>query len=307
MWSIAIPQPGSLTNLESVLRRRGQRIKQTGDPDSILFPNDNLNAIRAYSRQAEYADYFNPQVITPYLKLFAKRSFRKVVKILIDYHPEPAPKSALVQVCGSSMGEYFNLLRRLLLITETESHVTLLKKIPDIGRSFEHYVSELMTREFDGSSKWGVVLDDLPIAGGDYDVLAWLDPSLVYIECKTSDPKNIGRKHVKHFMQRSVELAPDLAIFLVDTDDSIEDLVANKFLSVISDALVDPRDRESDIENKNEIHPVYPDIYSVFVYPCVYVAKTSPWIETQIARCIKHYYAHSRRRPFYFVETDFSK
>jgi hypothetical protein len=151
------------------------------------------------------------------------------------------------------------------------------------------------------------LLADLPTAGGDYDVLAWLEPSMVYIECKTSDPRNITTEQIRHFMIRSIALAPDVAILLVDTDDSVEEVVTTKVESVIRRAM------KREVPDPDDTYPPdltvssYPGIHSVFVYPTVYVTGPKPSIETQIARCLKHFYSHIRGVPFYSTEADFSE
>jgi len=53
--------------------------------------------------------------------------------------------------------------------------------------------------------------------------LAWLPPALSYVETKYSRPEEIEDTGIKHFLRRRVELVPDLAILLVDTDDDLEE------------------------------------------------------------------------------------
>ena len=52
--------------------------------------------------------------------------------------------------------------------------------------------------------------------------MAWLPRTLLYVETKSSRPEEIEDTVIKHFLRRGVELAPDLAILLVDTDDDLE-------------------------------------------------------------------------------------
>ena len=53
--------------------------------------------------------------------------------------------------------------------------------------------------------------------------MAWLPPTLLYVETKSSRPEEIEDTEIKHFLQRGVELAPDLPILLVETDDDLEE------------------------------------------------------------------------------------
>ncbi len=74
---------------------------------------------------------------------------------------------------------------------------------------------------FYGSAAWPVKLAE--VRYGNFDVLAGLLPTLLYVETKSSRPEEIEDTEIKHFLQRGVELAPDLPILLVDTDDDLEE------------------------------------------------------------------------------------
>ena len=75
--------------------------------------------------------------------------------------------------------------------------------------------------ELHGSAAWSVKLAQVPY--GNFYVLAWLPPTLLYVETKSYRPEEIQDTEINHFLQRGVELAPDLAILLVDTDDDLEE------------------------------------------------------------------------------------
>ena len=74
---------------------------------------------------------------------------------------------------------------------------------------------------FYGSAAWSVKLAEVPY--GNFDVLAGLPPTLLYVETKSSRPEEIEDTEIKHFLRRGVELAPVLAILLVDTDGDLEE------------------------------------------------------------------------------------
>ena len=75
--------------------------------------------------------------------------------------------------------------------------------------------------ELHESAAWSVKLAEVPY--GNFYVLAWLPPTVLYVETKSYRPEEIEDTEIKHFLQRGVELAPDLAILLVDTDDDLEE------------------------------------------------------------------------------------
>jgi hypothetical protein len=56
-----------------------------------------------------------------------------------------------------------------------------------------------------------------PGVGGDLDVVAAAEGRLVYLEAKSSPPRQISEEEVSAFFDRLEALRPDLALFVVDT------------------------------------------------------------------------------------------
>ncbi len=56
-----------------------------------------------------------------------------------------------------------------------------------------------------------------PGVGGDLDVVAAAEGRLLYIEAKSSPPRQISEEEVAAFFDRLEVLRPDLALFVVDT------------------------------------------------------------------------------------------
>ncbi len=168
----------------------------------------------------------------------------------------------------------------------------LTRPVDNIGPSLEHYVAQLCIRELRGSAEWGVTLEGLPRAGGDYDVLAWLDPSLVYIECKTAYLEQISEEELRHFLQRGAELAPDLAILLLDTDLDPRGFVEGKLNPILRGALGWTKP-EGPIFAQQD----YPGVF--FGHRWVYVTTSHKAIVRQLRRCLQHYYARVRWQSFY--------
>lgn len=235
--------------------------------------------------QFEFVTYFRPEPIVPYLDRFGKSSFRKVVRMLLRNDRSWEPVDVLARTAGDALDDYLDFLTRLQILERREGAVRLTRPLDNMGPSLEHYVAQLCVRELRGSAEWGVTLERLPRAGGDYDVLAWLDPSLLYVECKSGLPSNIDESQIREFLQRSVELAPDLAILLVDTQDDLAGVV---------DGLINPILRGA-LGHKKETGPILPQTE----YPRVsfgfrrfYVTNCNPSILVQLQRCLQHYYAH---------------
>jgi hypothetical protein len=170
--------------------------------------------------------------------------------------------------------------------------VRLTRPIDNIGPSLEHYVAVLCEHELRASAGWGVKLEGI-IPGGDYDVLAWLSPLLMYVECKTGAPDAIEDKSLRHFLQRTHILAPDLAVLLIDSDQPLDDFVSRRIDPIIHKAVdsLDPEWRAITAQ------PEFPGI--LWGHQRIYVTNSEPSIITQLRRCLQHYYVYVRGTAFF--------
>jgi hypothetical protein len=108
---------------------------------------------------------------------------------------------------------------------------------------------------------------------------------MVYIECKSGKPGNIAENHIREFLQRTVELAPDLAIFLIDTFDDLDPIVDQKMNPILREVLsIDTPDRV--------IHPVEDYAGIRFGFRNIYLTGSRTSIIAQLRRCLQHFYAH---------------
>jgi hypothetical protein len=145
-----------------------------------------------------------------------------------------------------------------------------------------------------------VLLSDYPY--NDFDVLAWLPPTLVYVETKSSRPSEVTDSELKHFLQRGMDLAPDLAILLIDTDDDLDktSLIGRLFEVMLpsvrlASGITDPEYRH---DEKPFIapQPGFPGI--AFGYFRFYVTNTEPSIHTKLSICLRHYNTQVKGRSF---------
>jgi hypothetical protein len=274
-------------SVESVLRHRGQVIASRGDVRHILLPLEHRD------RPLSGEDFLQ------YVELFGKASFRKLVRRLMRQPRGLTPISELEAIAGESAEDYITFLVRLGVAERGPDGALLTRQVHNIGPSLEWYVAELCRRELRGSAEWFVHLEDLQV-GGDYDVLAWLPPTLLYVETKSSAPLDVSDSELLNFLQRSQELAPDMAVLLVDTTDSLADFLSRlnglmlpllRMASGISDP--DWRPERPFIGSPED----YPSIN--FGYRGIYVINTKPSITTQLRRCLKHYHARVKGVSFY--------
>jgi hypothetical protein len=264
--------------VESILSHRGHSIAGVGEARDILLPLDRQPTLSG--------EEFNR-----FYELFGKRSFRQIAGRLLRAGRIPVPVSDLEQNAGGDTYRYLEFLESLDVGALAGDAFTVTRPVNNIGPTLEWYVAELCRRELSGSAAWGVKLEGLS-AGGDYDVLAWLPPTLVYVETKSASPDHVTESELRHFLQRADELAPEVALLLVDTSTRMDDLVARLFELMLppmreSSGVGDPTWRP----DRPFVRPVpeYPGIS--YGYRRIYLSNSEPSIRTQMQRAVRHYHA----------------
>ncbi len=269
--------------LETTLRRRGHLPIERGNINDLLVPF-----------QAGHGEL--PSEQQRYLGLFGKRSFRKFARKLIDGRGEPVAIERL-HPNPSTAAEYVGALAGLHVVEQLPEGVRLLRRIDNLGPTLEWYVAQICQRELSASAEWSVKLEGLTI-GGDYDVLAWLDPLLMYVETKSAAPAKIDERQLRNFLQRTQELAPDLAVLLIDTESDLTSLL-ERLRTIITSELRDFTTFNEFVEHATQL-PIraqadYPGLS--FGYRRVYVTNSEPSILTQLRRCLQHYHVHVKGVP----------
>jgi hypothetical protein len=195
--------------LKVLLHRRGFRVYKKEPPADLLLPAEQFldgyyemlhrYSFRLFLRDViKHQDRFTVEMLTRYSTARVVRSY---IDILVD--------AGLAE----GMKNGYRLKRRPVL---------------SFGPTLEWYVAELLKREFGAEALWGVKFRR-PNVGGDYDVLAKLDGALLYLEVKSSPPKQIYDSEVEAFLDRVEDLAPEVAVFLMDTELRMKDKLVPMF------------------------------------------------------------------------------
>lgn len=114
------------------------------------------------------------------------------------------------------------------------------------GAVLEWYVARELKRRFRFDVATGVKLH-VRGAGGDLDIVAAAEGKLLYLELKSSPPRNLEANAVAAFRDRVLLLRPDLSLFVVDTALRLSD----KILPMLVDAF--PQQEESGRINPKRI------------------------------------------------------
>jgi hypothetical protein len=125
--------------------------------------------------------------------------------------------------------EYAETLVDLGLAEKAGGRYRLKWVASSFGGVLEWYVGRELARRFGFDVITGVKLH-VPGVGGDLDVVAAAEGKLVYLELKSSPPRNLAQKDVGAFCDRLYFLRPDLSLFVVDTALRLSDKILPMFM-----------------------------------------------------------------------------
>ncbi len=198
-------------SLETLLSRRGFKIYKKEPSDDLLLPKNR---------------YINS--LDEMMKRYSFRLFlRDVIKHQQSFTAEDVTKYATKKITEKYIG--FLLTAGLVKpISKDKNTYCLIKPIRSFGETLEWFMARLVKRELGAETIWGVKFKRARV-GGDYDLIAKIDSSLLYMEIKSSPPKQIYDKEIKAFMDRTLDLSPDISIFFMDTELRMKDKIVPMF------------------------------------------------------------------------------
>jgi hypothetical protein len=196
----------SLTpSLDVMLKRRGFTIYKKEPSDDLLVPD------RKYTTA-----FFNK------LKKYSFRLFlRDVIKHQDSFTLEKVTRYATKEVSA----QYIDFLLKGGLAESFGKTYHLTKRpVKSFGETLEWFVSRLIKNDFHAETAWGVKFKR-PRVGGDYDLIAKVDSSLLYMEIKSSPPKGIYDREITFFLDRIEDLSPDISVLFIDTELRMKDKI----------------------------------------------------------------------------------
>jgi hypothetical protein len=197
------------TGLEPLLKQRGFRIYKKEPAGDLLLP----------SRKH----------LGGYYRMLHKYSFRLFLRDLIKRPDGFGLEDVTRYATPPVTREYIDFLAALRLIKKKTTGYVLAKgPVTSFGPTLEWYIAEMFKREFGSDAVWGVKFRR-PNVGGDYDVIAKFDGSLIYIEVKSSPPKQIFDSEITAFFDRAEDLAPAVSVFFMDTELRMKDKLVPMF------------------------------------------------------------------------------
>jgi len=198
--------------LETLLKRRGFYIYKKEPSDDLVVPASASIRSQFYEKLKKYS-----------FRLF----LRDVIKHQELFTIEDVTKYATREVTQGYIT--FLIKAGLVSILQVGKAYCLIKTpIKSFGETLEWFMAKLIEKEFGAEAIWGVKFKR-PKVGGDYDLVAKIDSSLLYMEIKSSPPKQIYDKEIKAFLDRVIDLSPEISIFFMDTELRMKDKIVPMF------------------------------------------------------------------------------
>jgi hypothetical protein len=195
--------------LEVLLKRRGFKVFSKDPKEDLLLPSE------------EFMD--------AYYRTLHRYSFRLFLRDVIKYQTFFRTENVTRYATADVTADYLRYLLSLGIIAEAEGGFRLAgRRVRSFGETLEWFAAEILKREFSFESIWGVKFKR-PCIGGDYDVLGKFNGSVLYIEVKSSPPKQVYAGEISAFFQRVTDLLPEVAIFFMDTELRMQDKIVPMF------------------------------------------------------------------------------
>jgi len=186
------------------LRRRGLRWRE-GRTVGCLLP-------RGVRAQAEYHT------------LLRRYSFRLFLRDVIR-HRQGFRLDDLVRYCSRATARtYLDWLVGHRMVAARAGGFVLRAAVSSFGPTLEWFVATALRDELGIASAANVRLEGAA-GGGDFDVIGIAPEGCIYVEVKSSPPRNIDVAQARAFLRRVDVLRPLVAIFLNDTQLRMADKI----------------------------------------------------------------------------------
>lgn len=197
--------------IEDMLKRRGMVIFKKEIRDDLLIPEDISEEEGFYEKLKKY-------------------SFRLFLRDLIKHQKEFSISNLVHYATEDVAREYLDYCIRCGIAIKLEREKYSLSRLPikSFGSTLEWFISKILEKEFGASSIWGVRFKDT-VKGGDYDMIANIEGKILYLEVKSSPPKQIYDTEIRTFLDRINAIVSDISIFFMDTELRMKDKIVPMF------------------------------------------------------------------------------
>lgn len=195
--------------LDILLKRRGFRIYRREPADDLLIPDDKY--------------------IPGYYEMMKKYSFRLFLRDVIKHQTFFRVENVTRYATSEVTSDYVEYMSSIGMLEKAPGGFRLASgPIKSFGETLEWFVAGIFREEFGAEAVWGVRAKR-PKVGGDYDLIAKVDGSILYMEIKSSPPKQIYQREISAFVDRVFDLHPEISIFFMDTELRMKDKIVPMF------------------------------------------------------------------------------
>ena len=258
---------GGFSELRGMFRRRGLDLFRQNPTQHLFFP-----------------PAFPPEEKQKFYELFKKYSFRLFLREILIRRGK-FRVSEVVRFSTPETGKkYLQLLMEMGVAEPAGGTLYRLSQDPpaSLGPTLEWFMAEVLRREFACPAFYGLRCRG-GRHGGDYDVVALMEGWLLYMEVKSSPPKNIEEVEIQSFLDRLKDSLPHLALFFVDTELRLKDKIVPFFEAGLS--ALGLRDNG----NPPPIQKIGDEIF--FAPPRIYILGSKRSIVKNIGICFRHHFS----------------
>jgi hypothetical protein len=196
-------------SLEVLLKRRGFRIYRKEPSEDLLLPEKEF--------------------LKNYFEMMKKYSFRLFLREIIKHQEFFKLENVTRYATQEVTKNYVEYMIKTGLVEKLPDGFRLtIGPVKSFGETLEWFVSETFKIEFAAEAIWGIRFKR-PKVGGDYDLIAKVDGKILYMEIKSSPPKQIYQKEITAFFDRLSDFLPEIGIFFVDTELRMKDKIVPMF------------------------------------------------------------------------------
>lgn len=196
-------------SLEVLLKRRGFRIYRKEPSEDLLLPDSRFTG--------------------GFYEMMKKYSFRLFLRDVIKHQNFFRLEDVTRYATSGVTHDYLEYITDIGLIEkESDGYKLICAPIKSFGETLEWFVSEVFHKEFETEAIWGIRFKR-PGVGGDYDLISRVDGRILYMEIKSSPPKQIYQNEVSAFFDRVNDLSPEISMFFVDTELRMKDKIVLMF------------------------------------------------------------------------------
>lgn len=251
-------------------------INNSGHPAAAMLKRRGFEVL--LKNPTEYL-FFPPDLDKPFedelYEMLKKYSFRIFIRDVIKNKKSFGVDDLLKYSTREWVERYVEfLLERGVIRKIGEGRYRLKSEaVFSFGDTLEWFVANVFEREFFSPALWGVRLGGVS-AGGDYDTIASVEGRLVYVEVKSSPPKNIEEVEVAAFLERTEALSPSAAIFLEDTRLRMKDKIVPIFEGLLK-------------ERGYKVRRLQEETFSI--EDKVFITNSNPDIVSNLGFCLKYH------------------